>query len=195
MGRQRTLLEGELECTQLEVEGAALHLEKVRSEQRLYSEAQLLPQGRGRRVLEDLVPVREARMAWRQKRALLRLKKQQLMAVKGGEQEIQTLLRIFEKLHIHAFPHLEYKIFSGLVEEIAVQPEAAGAGYPVRVLIDDPQIDEGGQAFSLAHGMSADAHIVVERGRIAALLWRRLLRSLGEFGQQGLFLSGAATDL
>ena len=88
MGRQRTLLEGELECTQLEVEGAALHLEKVRSEQRLYSEAQLLPQGRGRRVLEDLVPVREARMAWRQKRALLRLKKQQLMAVKGGEQDV-----------------------------------------------------------------------------------------------------------
>ena len=268
MGRKRAMLQVEVECMQLEVEGAALYLEKVRSEQQLYSEAQLLPEGHSRRPLEDLVPVREARVAWRQKQALLLLKKQQLMAVEGRAQEIQTLLRIYERLqqerellkhrlerlsiraplggtvltgdlqrrvgdriqagegiveiaelggwqarvmvgerdiprvqkrqkvrlYVHAFPHLKYKIFSGRVEQIGVQPDAAGAGYPVRILIDNPQIDDGARVYSLAHGMSTNAHIVVERGRIAALLWRRFLRSLGEVGQQGIFVGGAATD-
>ena len=112
-----------------------------------------------------------------------------------GERDIPRVQKRQKvRLYVHAFPHLEYKIFSGRVEEIAVQPDAAGAGYPVRVLIDNPQIDDGARVYSLAHGMSTNAHIVVERGRIAVLLWCRLLRSLGEVGQQGIFVGGEATD-
>ena len=80
-----------------------------------------------------------------------------------GERDIPRVKKRQQvRLYIHAFPHLEYKIFSGRVEEIAVQPDAAGAGYPVRILIDNPQIDDGVRGYSLAHGMSADAHIVVD---------------------------------
>ena len=72
-----------------------------------------------------------------------------------------------------------------------MEPAADGTGYPVKVSIADPEVTDGARVYSLAYGMSADVRIVVEQGRIAELLWRRLLRSLGEVSRRDIF-TGAA---
>ena len=95
------------------------------------------------------------------------------------------------KLYIDAFPHMEYKVFTGAVDGVSIEPAADGRGYPVKVSIADPEVRNEEQMYSLAYGMSANARIVVDRGRIAALLWSRILRSLGHIGQHDFHISEA----
>lgn len=87
------------------------------------------------------------------------------------------------KLYIDAFPHMEYKVFSGGVNGVSIEPMAGGRGYPVVVSIADPEVGNAGKIYSLAYGMSVNARIIVDRGRIAALLWSRIMRSLGHIAQ------------
>lgn len=85
------------------------------------------------------------------------------------------------RLYLRAFPHLEHRIFAGQVHSIAAVPVPQGAGYEVKVLLDP-------QDYPLVCGMSARALILVERGRIASLLWHRLLQQLGRRPGPGLYL-------
>ena len=102
------------------------------------------------------------------------------------------------RLYISAFPHLEYKIFEGVVEETPARPapESVQAGdplYPVRVSIRNPAVSDGERAYSLTYGMRLEARITVDRGRIAGLLWRRLLRAAGKVGPRDFHLLGRET--
>lgn len=87
------------------------------------------------------------------------------------------------RLYLRAFPHLEHRIFPGQVAGIAALPTPPGQGYEVRV-----QLDPG--EYPLACGMSARALIMVEKGRIASLLWHRLLQQLGRRPGPGFYLAG-----
>ena len=84
------------------------------------------------------------------------------------------------RLYIDAFPHMEYKIFEGMVEEVPTTPsEIAPDGcavYSVRVAILDPDVSDEERVYSLATGMNTQAKVVVDRGRILELLWKRVLR-------------------
>ena len=95
------------------------------------------------------------------------------------------------KLYIDAFPHMEYKVFSGGVNGVSIEPVAGGRGYPVVVAIADPEVGNAGKMYSLAYGMSVNARIVVDRGRIAELLWSRIMRSLGHITQHDFHLNEA----
>ena len=55
----------------------------------------------------------------------------------------------------------------------------------------DSQVEDGERVYSLGYGMDVDARIVVERGRIALLVWRWLLRSVGKAGRTGIFAPAA----
>lgn len=85
------------------------------------------------------------------------------------------------RLYVNAFPSMEYKVFEGTVEEVSATPVAGnaveGAVYPIKVSILDPQVSDGQQVYSLAYGMNAEVKVVVERGRIGELLWKKLLRT------------------
>ena len=85
------------------------------------------------------------------------------------------------RLYVNAFPHTEYKVFEGTVEEVSATPVVGnaveGAVYPIKVSIHDPQVSDGEQVYSLAYGMNAEVKVVVERGRIVELLWKKLLRT------------------
>ena len=86
------------------------------------------------------------------------------------------------RLYVDAFPHMEYKVFEGTVEEISatsvMENAVGGAAYPIKVLIHDPQVSDGDQVYSLADGMNAEVKIVVERGRVIELLGKELLESV-----------------
>lgn len=88
------------------------------------------------------------------------------------------------RLYIDAFPHMEFKIFEGVVEEVPTTPaDVAPDGctvYSVRVSILDPVVSDEERVYSLANGMNAQAKVVVERGRILELLWNKLLRKGGK---------------
>ena len=85
------------------------------------------------------------------------------------------------RLYVDAFPHMEYKVFEGVVEEMSAAPvvenAVGGAVYPIKVSIHDPQVSDGEQVYSLAYGMNAEVKIVVERGRVIELLWKKLLQT------------------
>jgi len=93
------------------------------------------------------------------------------------------------RLFVEAFPHLEYKVFRGRVESVALEPAATG-GYRSRVLVEDPAVVDDGRSQALAYGMAAEARIVVAQGRIVVLLWRHLLRRLGPAARQPLTSGG-----
>lgn len=86
------------------------------------------------------------------------------------------------RLYVNAFPHTEYKVFEGTVEEVSAAPVVGnaleGAVYPIKVSILDPQVSDGDQVYSLAYGMNAAVKIVVERGRVLELLWKKLLQTV-----------------
>ena len=96
------------------------------------------------------------------------------------------------RLYVNAFPSMEYKVFEGTVEEIAAAPVAGnaveGAVYPIKVSILDPQVSDGQQVYSLAYGMNAEVKVVVERGRIVKLLWKKLLRTAEPMGRHDFYL-------
>lgn len=112
------------------------------------------------------------------------------------------------RLYVDAFPHMEYKVFEGTVEEMSAAPvmenAVGGAVYPIKVSIHDPQVSDGEQVYSLAYGMNAQVKIVVERGRVLELLWKKLLQTAEpvarhdfhwrESGTQMEGLSRPATD-
>ena len=97
------------------------------------------------------------------------------------------------RLYVNAFPHMQYKVFVGTVTDVPRKPEPttpvgarvgavsyAGTVYPVKVRIDDPVVIYGDEEYSLAYGMGVEAKIVIERGPIVKLLWRKFLKSVGK---------------
>ncbi|MFA6111666.1 MAG: HlyD family efflux transporter periplasmic adaptor subunit [Candidatus Latescibacterota bacterium] len=96
------------------------------------------------------------------------------------------------RVQVAAFPRLEYGSFTGIVESVAREPRPAGDGYAVRIRLREAEVRDGNRRYGLACGMTAEARILVERGRIAILLWRRLLRGLGKLGPLGIYPGGSA---
>ena len=96
------------------------------------------------------------------------------------------------RLYIDAFPHMEFKIFEGVVEEVPTTPEDVApdgcAVYSVRVSILDPVVSDEERVYSLANGMNAQAKVVVERGRILELWWKRLMKSGDRTGRHDFHL-------
>ena len=88
-------------------------------------------------------------------------------------------------LYVNAFPYMEYRVFEGHVAEVPAMPVAknphpGNAVYPVKISISDPGLSENGETLPLACGMNVESKIVVERGRIAELLWEKLMRMTGK---------------
>ena len=106
--------------------------------------------------------------------ALVLVREEDLPKVRPGQ---------MARLYLRAFPHLEHRIFPGQVHSIAALPTPPGTGYEVKVQLDP-------QDYPLACGMSARALILVERGRIASLLWHRLLEQLGQRPGPGFYYQG-----
>ena len=100
------------------------------------------------------------------------------------------------RLYVDAFPHMEYKVFEGTVEDISVTPvmenAVGGAVYPIKVSIHDPQVSDGEQVYSLADGMNAEVKIVVERGRVIELLWKKVLRMGESVARHDFYLQESA---
>ena len=89
------------------------------------------------------------------------------------------------RLYVDAFPHMEYRIFDGVVEKVSAKPASDAIPppaplYPVTVSIRNPVATDGERTYTLTYGMRVEAKIVVDRGRIADLLWRKLLRTAGK---------------
>lgn len=86
------------------------------------------------------------------------------------------------QVYVQAFPHTDYRIFSGTVKRLGQKPvehPVQGVVYPVYIGIPDPRIIAQGDTLSLADGMSIDARIVVAEGTIHQILRKRLLESTG----------------
>ena len=96
------------------------------------------------------------------------------------------------RVYVKAFPHMEFKIFEGRVKNVPALPvvdgfSPDGPAYPVTVSIEDPGVSDGETSYALAYGMTAEAKIVVERGRIVDLLWRKLLRAAGKVARNDFY--------
>lgn len=96
-------------------------------------------------------------------------------------------------LFVNAFPHMEYKIFEGVVTEIAAQPVSANPSqeiqvYPIKITIQNPEISINHKTYSLAYGMSVEAKIAVEKGRILDLIWNRFLRTAGKIPEHDFYI-------
>ena len=89
-------------------------------------------------------------------------------------------------LYVNAFPHLEFKIFEGTVTHVPSAPGLAREldRYPVKVNIQNPYVTDGSGKYSLSPGMQVEGSIIVERGRILGLLWKRLLKARGKLEQK-----------
>ena len=85
------------------------------------------------------------------------------------------------RLYVEAYPHMEYEIFDGIVHAVAA--DKSGGGYPLEVVLADSAL----AVYRLAPGLAVEARIVVERGRIAALAWRRILEGLGKVRKGELY--------
>jgi len=83
------------------------------------------------------------------------------------------------RVYARAFPHMEYRLFSGTVTQVAEQPTAPSSSYAAEIALADPTVRRNGQRYQVRDGMTVTARIVVDRGRIASLVRRRLLRHLG----------------
>ena len=104
------------------------------------------------------------------------------------------------KLYVHAFPHMEYKVFEGTVRYVPRKPEVLTSGeglmgtvYPVKVQIDDPHVSDGDRVYSLAYGMGVDAKIVTERGPIVDLIWKKFLKTVGKIDLPDVYSLDQAT--
>ena len=97
------------------------------------------------------------------------------------------------RLYVNAFPHMEYRIFDGTVDSVPEKPSApVGVApeplYPVKVSIPRPLVSNGEHILTLTTGMRAQARVIVDRGRVAQLLWRKLLRTAGKAARHDLYL-------
>lgn len=103
------------------------------------------------------------------------------------------------RLYVNAFPHMEYKVFEGTVEEVSATPTMGnaveGAVYPIKVSIRDPQVWDGEQVYSLAYGMNAEVKIVVERGRVIELLWKELLQTVEPVARHDFHRQGPESQM
>ena len=104
------------------------------------------------------------------------------------------------RLYIDAFPHMQYKVFEGTVTDVPRKPEpttpmgagvsptnTASARYPIKVQVEDPVVTDGTKTYSLAYGMGVGAKIVIERGPIAELLWKKFLKTIGRIERPGIY--------
>ena len=96
-------------------------------------------------------------------------------------------------LFVNAFPHMEYKIFEGVVTEIAAQPVSTTPSqeaqvYPAKITIQNPEISVNHKTYSLAYGMSVEAKIAIEKGRILDLIWNRFLRTAGKIPEHDFYI-------
>ncbi len=96
-------------------------------------------------------------------------------------------------LFVNAFPHMEYKIFEGIVTEIAAQPVSTNPSqevqvYPVKITLSNPAVSVNSNTYSLAYGMSVEAKIAVEKGRILDLIWNRFLRTAGKIPEHDFYI-------
>ena len=103
------------------------------------------------------------------------------------------------RLFVNAFPHMEYKVFEGVVKEISARPYIDNSAiesvvYPVKVSVQDPEVRRSYAIFSLAYGMGVEGRIVVERGLIVDLLWRRLKYRVGSPSYHSFRLSNPKTQ-
>ena len=101
------------------------------------------------------------------------------------------------RIYVNAFPHMEYKIFEGMVTDVPRKPEPItpmGAGlvpsgmntvYPVKISVIDPHLSDG--ECPLAYGMGVEAKIVTERGPIVDLLWKKFLKTVGKIGRPEIY--------
>ncbi len=96
-------------------------------------------------------------------------------------------------LFVNAFPHMEYKIFQGVVTEIAAQPVSANPSqeaqvYPIKITISSSEVSINNNTYSLAYGMSVEAKIAIEKGRILDLIWSRFLRMAGKIPEHDFYI-------
>jgi membrane fusion protein (multidrug efflux system) len=104
------------------------------------------------------------------------------------------------RIYVNAFPHMEYKVFQGNVINVPRKPESVaslGAGmvpggipgtqYEVKVRVIDPEVLDGESVYSLAYGMGVYAKIVIERGPIVSLIWKKFLKSVGKMGHPEIY--------
>ena len=94
------------------------------------------------------------------------------------------------RLYARAFPHMEYRLFTGTVVQVAMQTTRDQRSYSTEIAIDDPVVRMAGREYSVRDGMSVTARIVVDRGRISSLAQRRLLRHLGRLPLPEVHLAG-----
>lgn len=87
------------------------------------------------------------------------------------------------RLYVHAFPHMEYRVFDGTITEYAPKPAFSGTEtsgvYSVYASIADPYISDGERSYTLHYGQSVEAKIVIERGRIIDLIWKKIMKTAG----------------
>ena len=96
-------------------------------------------------------------------------------------------------LFVNAFPHMEYKIFEGIITEISAQPVSTNPAqevqvYPIKITLSNPEISVNHKTYSLAYGMSVEAKIAVEKGRVLDLIWNRFLRTAGKIPEHDLYI-------
>ena len=241
---------------ELELVGAQMVLDRIRMELELQRDDLVLGEGRSRRAVDELIPIREATLLVRQKSLELSMSRQRLHGPSSRHHEVRALELAHDKLReeksllehqllnsivraptsgrvitsrparrigdyvrtgesiveldamegwearvvvderdlpkirlghrarvfIEAFPHLEYRIFEGRVTRISSTP--GPDGFAISLEIANPVVSEAAEEFSLAHGMKATVQIVVERGRIAGILFRKLLGGLNGMSQK-----------
>ena len=101
------------------------------------------------------------------------------------------------RLYLHAFPHMNYKIFSGTVIELPSRNQVAPPGampvnaltlYPVKIWIDEPFVRSGDQIYPVAYGMRLDAKIIIERNLIWKIAWKKIAEAFGIVDKQHPFV-------
>ena len=101
------------------------------------------------------------------------------------------------RLYLHAFPHMNYKIFSGTVIELPSRNQVAPPGampvnaltlYPVKIWIDEPFVRSGDQIYRVAYGMRLDAKIIIERNLIWKIAWKKIAEAFGIVDKQHPFV-------
>ena len=101
------------------------------------------------------------------------------------------------RLYLHAFPHMNYKIFSGTVIELPSRNQVAPPGalpvnaltlYPVKIWIDEPFVRRGDQIYPVAYGMRLDAKIIIERNLIWKIAWKKIAEAFGIVDKQHPFV-------
>ena len=101
------------------------------------------------------------------------------------------------RLYLHAFPHMNYKIFSGTVVALPSRNQVAPPGampinaltlYPVKIWIAEPFVRSGDKVYPVAYGMRLDAKIIIERNLIWKIAWKKITEAFGIVDKQHPFV-------